>query len=303
MNEIVKRYSGNPIITIDDIPGTCRSVFNPGVIKFNGQYLLIMTVRGLDNLPKLWIATSKDGYHFTAQKTPLSLPEDETYKKYEFCNYDTRIVKIEDIYYFTYAVSGFLGVRIGIAKTTDFKAFERVSFFSEVGNHNVVLFPRKINNRYVCLDRPQDGSLKNIWISYSPDLIYWGDSKIVMENRPGFWDGSKIGAGPPPIETQKGWLEIYHGVNDIASGPIYQLGCVLLDLNDPSKVIARGRYPILYPKEIYEQIGFIPNVVFSCGAIFEEDTGELKIYYGVCDQCICMATSQVDELIQVCFDR
>ena len=262
MKEIFTRNPGNPIITIDDIPGGCRSVFNPGATKFNGKYLLMMTVRGMTNLPGPWVATSDDGIHFTPEDHPVKLPEDERYSKYEFCNYDPRITKIEDDYYITYAISGHLGCRIGILKTADFKKFERVSFVHEVGNHNVVLFPEKIKGMYACLDRPQQDSTRNMWVSYSPDLVHWGNSDIVMASREGYWDGGKVGSGIPPIKTSKGWLEIYHGVFDVQSGPMYELGCVLMDLEDPSKVIARGRFPVLYPKEIYELTGYIPNVVF-----------------------------------------
>jgi predicted GH43/DUF377 family glycosyl hydrolase len=303
MKEIFTRHPGNPIITTDDIPGGCRSVFNPGAVFFNGKYILMMTVRSIDNLPKLWVATSCDGINFKAEDHPVDLPKDERYSKYEFCNYDPRITKIDGEYYVTYAISGFFGCRIGILKTADFQKFERVSFVHEVGNHNVVLFPEKIRGMYACLDRPQHGSIMNMWVSYSPDLIHWGESDAVITSREGFWDGGKIGAGIPPIKTPKGWLEIYHGVRESGGSPMYQLGCILMDLEDPSKVIARGRYPILYPKETHELTGFIPNVVFTAGAILEEKTGELKLYYGACDQCICLATAKLDDIIEACYQE
>ena len=302
MKEIFTRNPGNPIITTNDIPGGCRSVFNPGATKFNGKYLLMMTVRGMDNLPKPWVAASDDGVHFTPEDHPVELPADERYSKYEFCNYDPRITRIDSEYYITYAISGFYGCRIGILKTADFKKFERVSFVHEVGNHNVVLFPEKIKGMYACLDRPQHGSTMNMWVSYSPDLIHWGNSDIVMESREGLWDGDKIGSGIPPIKTSKGWLEIYHGVRESGGSPLYQLGCVLLDLEDPSKVIARGHFPILYPKEMYELTGFLPNVVFTAGAV-PEDTGELKLYYGACDQCICLATANLEDIVEACYKK
>jgi beta-1,4-mannooligosaccharide/beta-1,4-mannosyl-N-acetylglucosamine phosphorylase len=303
MKEVLRRYSNNPIIDIDDIPGgNARSVFNPGAVKFNGKYILLMTVRSMDNLPKYGLATSDDGYKFSIAEKPLSLPEDEEYSKYEFCNYDPRITKLGDFYCLTYAISGFLGCRIGIMRTKDFVNFERVSFVHEVGNHNVALFPEKINGLYACLDRPQSDLSKNMWISYSPDLVFWGKSKSLLEARPGFWDGSKVGAGPPPIKTPRGWLIIYHGVNDTVTGPIYQLGCAILDLEDPSRILARKKDPILFPKELHEQVGFISNVVFSNGAILDEESGELKIYYGACDQCICLATVNIKELVDSCFE-
>ena len=140
-----------------------------------------------------------------------------------------------------------------------------------------------------------------MWISYSPDLIYWGNAQCVMETRPGYWDAERIGAGPPPIETEKGWLQIYHGVKRTPGGKIYRLGCALFDLEDPSKLIARSTMPIISPSDWYERTGDVPNVIFSCGVIVEE-SGEVKIYYGSADTCICLATASLNDLIDDCFN-
>ena len=137
------------------------------------------------------------------------------------------------------------------------------------------------------------------WISYSDDLVYWGDSRVVFESRPGYWDAAKVGPGAPPFQTEKGWLLIYHGVKNTSAGPIYRLGVALFDLENPAKLIGRSEEPILSPTEDYERIGDVPNVVFTCGAILEKD-GEVKIYYGASDTSICLATAHIDNLLSLC---
>ena len=131
---------------------------------------------------------------------------------------------------------------------------------------------------------------------HTSDLIHWGDSKVVFETRPGYWDADRIGPGAPPIRTEKGWLLIYHGVKKTSAGPIYRLGVALLDIENPAKLIGRSEEPILSPTEYYERVGEVPNVVFTCGAILEKE-GEIKIYYGAADTSICIVTAHVDDLL------
>ena len=190
------------------------------------------------------------------------------------------------------------GPCLALAKTTDFKSFERIDLVSEPENKDGVLFPKKIRGRFARLDRPHAG-LGNMWISYSEDLKMWGDHRVVMTGVSGRWDCDRIGASCPPIETPEGWLEIYHGVKCTSGGPIYRLGVALLDLEDPSKVIGRSVVPILSPREYYERIGDIGNVVFSCAAIPDERHG-LIVYYGAGDTCICVGTTTIEELICRC---
>jgi predicted GH43/DUF377 family glycosyl hydrolase len=172
---------------------------------------------------------------------------------------------------------------------------ERIGLISEPINKNAVLFPKKFNGKFVRLDRPMATGIAT-WISYSHDLIHWGDSKVVFETRPGFWDSDRIGPGAPPIRTEKGWLLIYHGVKKTSAGPIYRLGVVLLDIKNPAKLIGRSAESILSPTEYYERVGEVPNVIFTCGAVLEKD-GEVKIYYGAADTSICLAIAHVDDLL------
>ena len=180
-----------------------------------------------------------------------------------------------------------------------FKDFERVALVSEPGNKDGALFDRKINGRYVRLDRPIGAGVGNMWISYSPDLMNWGDSKLLATTRDGYWDTTRIGASAQPIETDEGWLEIYHGVKDTASGPIYRLGTLLLDKDDPSRVLGRSAIPILSPRMDYERIGDVGNVVFSCGALPHEN-GDVYIYYGAADTSICLGICSMEDLIASC---
>jgi predicted GH43/DUF377 family glycosyl hydrolase len=167
---------------------------------------------------------------------------------------------------------------------------------SEPGNKDGVLFPRKIKGRYARLDRPIGLGRGSIWVSYSPDLLNWGDSELVMTPRDGYWDSFRVGASVPPIETKDGWLEVYHGVSMSDWGPIYRIGTVMLDLDDPSKVIKRGSMPILSPREDYERIGDVPNVCFASGAVVGK-AGNVKVYYGAADTSICVASCTMEQLL------
>ncbi|MBU0478982.1 glycoside hydrolase family 130 protein [bacterium] len=313
VKDILKRYSKNPILTADDIPYKCKYVYNAGAIKYNGKYVLLLRtdIYSPDKEVRkpaqicLGLATSKDGYNFQVEKEPVMIPNEEEGKYI----YDPRITQIDDTYYVLYANSTeYHEIRLGIASTRDFKDFERISL-SRPDLRNGALFPEKINGYYVRLDRPflhprmSAGSPfpLDIWISYSPDLIFWGKSKPLFRAANCPWGQTKVGPGAPPVKTKKGWLEIFHGVGISEKGKTYRLGCMLLDLKNPSKIIGVAKEPILEPVEEYEKEGYVPNVVFTCGAI-PEDNGELKIYYGGADACVCIATANIDDLISLCLE-
>jgi len=210
---------------------------------------------------------------------------------------DPRATFIEGTYYVMYTAYSSYGPRIALAKTDDFHTFERIALVSEPGNKDGVLFPEKIDGLYVRLDRPIGLGVGSIWISYSKDLSNWGHSKVLISPRKGYWDSYRVGASAPPIKTEWGWLEIYHGVQMTSAGPVYRVGTALLDLEDPSRVIGRCKVPLLSPREDYERIGDVPNVVFACGAIVEPN-GEVKMYYGAADTCLCVATAKLEDIIR-----
>jgi len=226
--------------------------------------------------------------------------------------YDPRITRIEDSFYIIFAMDMDSGCQLGLAKTDDFKSFSFLGIISTEDNRNGVLFPEKINGKYIRLDRPNITKLSEgptsgstIVVSESDDLLHWRTVGPVIKGRFHFWD-ELIGAGPPPIKTKKSWLQIYHGIaTHFASSNIYQAGVMLLDLKNPSKVIGRGKYNILEPREIYELVGQVPNVVFPCGAIvenidkngFAEYNSKILVYYGAADTSIGLALTTVEDLI------
>jgi len=299
---LVTRYQGNPILTKDDIPYPVQTVHNAGMTKFDGRYIMLFRSHLDTGRSIIGLAESEDGFDFKARSEPFMVPGREPV----FCEYeafgveDPRITYLEGEYYITYSAYSQHGVRIGLAKTRDFESVERVSLITQADYRNTVLFPEKIGGRYVKLDRPHsDISPWSIWISYSPDLRHWGDSRLVMKPVPYHWDEMKIGPGAPPIRTEKGWLSIYHGVFPTMAGHVYRLGAALHKLDDPAQILGVGDRWILQPEDPWEITGYVPNVVFTCGAVPEDD-GTLKIYWGGADKVMCAGTAVIDELVELC---
>jgi len=302
--EFVTRYANNPILTKDDIPYKVETVHNAGVAKFNGKYIMLFRSHKDNGRSIIGIAESDDGFSFKARPEPFMTPStDGIFAEYEaFGVEDPRITHMEGTYYITYSAYSKHGVRIGLAKTADFESVERVAFITQADYRNTVIFPEKIGGRYVKLDRPHsDISPWSIWISYSQDLLYWGDSQVVIKPVQYHWDEMKIGPGAPPIRTDKGWLNIYHGVFPTMDGSIYRLGVALHKLDDPAVVLGVGDRWILQPQDPWEVTGYVHNVVFTCGAVAEDD-GTVKIYWGGADSVMCAGTAIIDELVELCLN-
>ncbi|MDD5680191.1 MAG: glycoside hydrolase family 130 protein [Candidatus Omnitrophica bacterium] len=298
-SRILKRYKGNPIITPRDLPGA-GAIYNCGATMFRGKYLLLLSTYDCNTIASMHVATSEDGASFKIrEKSFIETSTDPEFKEYDGWTIDPRITKIGDVYYIVYPAYSRNGVVGMLGKTIDFEKFERIDIISLPDNRCPVLFPEKINGRYVRLDRPV-GQVRpgQIWISYSPDLVHWGHHRLLMDFGRDVWNKLKIGPCAPPIKTEKGWLMIYHGVCEW--GSIYSLGCALLDLENPAKIIGMAPGYILTPEEPYEISGRVSNVVFSAGAVVDEKTGELKIYYGAADTCIGLATAPLMELVEAC---
>src|SRR5690554_5419098 len=299
---IVKRYEGNPILTKEQVPYPVATVHNAGVARFNDEYIMLFRSHRMNGRSILGLARSSDGYRFTVEPEPFMVPaQEEPFAAYEaFGVEDPRITFIDGEYLITYSAYSRHGVRIGLAKTKDFQTVERFALITEVDYRNVVIFPEKFNGLYARLDRPHSEiSPWSVWISYSPDLRYWGDSRLVMKPEPYHWDEMKIGPGAPPVKTEKGWLNIYHGVFPTMDGSVYRLGVALHDLNDPAKILGVGDNWILQPEEPYEITGYVHNVVFTCGAVPEDD-GTVKIYWGGADTVMCVGTARIDDLVDLC---
>jgi len=304
----VKRFEGNPVLTGKDFPDeySILHCFNSGAVKFRGRYLMLCRLEDAALRPYFWVAESDDGFNFKPRSEPVSMPSDNpAFAKYASINYyDPRITEIDGTHYIMHACHSKHDCRLSLLKTNDFETFEWLGYVSDPGNRNGILFPEKINGLYARLDRPQtswDGG--NMWISYSPDLIHWGQSDCVLENSSVRWAWCKVGGGCPPIKTEHGWLNLFHGVRtQCKSHYVYQSGVCLHDLEDPKKIIALSEKPILTPTTDYEMTGQTPSVCFITGAILEED-GTLKVYYGGADTVMCAGTTRLDTLIDLCHNR
>lgn len=302
---IVKRYKNNPILTKKDVPYQVATVHNAGMVKYNDKYIMLFRSHLHNGRSVIGIAQSKDGYNFKVEAEPFLKPSsDGVFGEYEeYGVEDVRISKIDDDFLLTYSAYSRHGVRIGLAKTKDFKTVERISLITQSDLRNVVIFPEKIDGLYVRLDRPHSEISKwSVWISYSPDLIHWGNSKVIIKPETYHWDEMKIGPGATPIKTERGWLNIYHGVFETMSGVVYRLGVALHDLGDPSKILGVSDEWILQPEDAWEITGYVPNVVFTCGAIPEPD-GSVKIYWGGADSVMCVGSANINELIDLCLTK
>jgi len=251
--------------------------------------------------PHLHFGRSDDGIVWQIEHEKIAWQDPEGNPVTNSYAYYPRLVHLDDAYYITWC-DDFPGPSIGLGVTRDFVRFTKLERPLMPFNRNGVLFPRKIRGHYVMLSRPSDSGhtpFGDIVLSHSPDLVYWGRHRLVMRRGgEGWWQGVKIGAGPVPIETSEGWLLFYHGVSGPCNGFVYSMGAALLDLDDPSRVIARGRDYLLTPEMPYETVGFVPNVVFPCAALCDAATGRITIYYGAADTYTAIAFAYLDEVLE-----
>lgn len=211
---------------------------------------------------------------------------------------DCRVSQLGDTYYLTFTAVSANGVGVGLRTTVNWKEFNRYGMMLPPHNKDCAIFEEKINGLYYALHRPSSVDIGGnyIWIASSPDGVHWGDHKCIIRTREGAWDSKRVGAGAAPIKTAKGWLEIYHGANEKHQ---YCLGAFLMDLEDPSKVIARTEDPIMVPTEIYETSGFFGNVVFTNGHTIEADGDTVTVYYGAADEFVCGAHFSLNEILSL----
>ncbi|RBQ06238.1 glycoside hydrolase family 130 protein [Pedobacter miscanthi] len=259
---------------------------DPRVINYKGADYLT-------TLSHLRLVCSTDGMHFyQPQGYPLlqGIGEDEV-----FGIEDCRVSLIEGTYYLTFTAVSEHGVGVGMRTTKDWKNFENHGMIIPPHNKDCAIFEERINGKFYALHRPSSVALGGnyIWLAESPDGIHWGKHRCIIKTRPAMWDSARVGAGATPIKTADGWLEIYHGANEKHQ---YCLGAFLMDLNDPSKVLARTKDPIMMPKEDYELHGFFGEVVFTNGHVLNGD--ELTIYYGAADEFVCGAKFSLKEILE-----
>jgi beta-1,4-mannooligosaccharide/beta-1,4-mannosyl-N-acetylglucosamine phosphorylase len=301
-NEIVWRYSGNPIVKRDQIPGS-NSIFNSAVIPKDGKFVGIMRSDNTAMEQHLFLAKSDDAINWDIEPNPLPLYDADGNQKGVACGYDPRVCYIDGYYYVTWC-NQYHGPTIGVARSKDFVHFEQLENAFLPFNRNGVLFPRKINGKFVMFSRPSDNGhtpFGDMFLSQSPDMKYWGEHRYVMQAQG--WAWTKLGAGPIPIEIDEGWLLIFHGVGTTCNGMIYSMGAAILDKDEPWKVKYRCKPYIFHPTTTYECVGDVPNVTFPCATLTDAATGRIAIYYGAADTVVGLAFTQVDELVKFIKDN
>ncbi len=263
---------------------------DPRVINYKGQDYLT-------TLSYLRLVFSDDGVHFYEDSKYPPVFGSGFYESFGI--EDCRVATMDDGYYLTFTEVSPVAVGVGMMHTRDFRHFTHEGMIFPPHNKDCALFEEKIDGRYYALHRPSSPELGGnyMWIAESPDRIHWGRHKCVATTRKGFFDSARLGAGASPIRTDEGWLVIYHGAD---SSNRYCLGAMLLDLKDPSRVLARSSEPIMEPVAPYEQTGFFGNVVFTNGQIVDGDT--VHIYYGASDEVICKADFSIKEILAMLKD-
>ena len=303
--DVLWRYSANPVIPRDAL-STSNSIFNSAVVPFKkGKYNFAGVFRCDDTnrRMRIHVGFSVDGLKWDINEEDIRLEGADPEVGEWVYGYDPRVAEIEGKFYVTWC-NGYHGPTIGAAWTEDFETFHQLENAFLPYNRNGVLFPRKINGLYMMLSRPSDTGhtpFGDVFISQSPDMKFWGCHRHVMSTVKGdesAWQSTKIGAGPIPIETDEGWLLIYHGVLTTCNGYVYRMGCALLDKDQPWKVLYRTKDYIMAPWELYECVGDVPNVVFPCATLADAATGRIAIYYGCADTVTGIAFTTADELMR-----
>jgi predicted GH43/DUF377 family glycosyl hydrolase len=301
--ELFHRNKLNPILTADNWPYPVNSVFNAGATLLkDGTTLLLCRVEDRSGISHFCAARSSngiDGWKIDSKPTLLSNPDNFPEELWGI--EDPRITFVKELKKYVIVFTAFTrdGPGVALALTKDFKKFERYGVIMPPEDKDAALLPYRINGNWAMIHRPVSAARAHMWISYSPDLKNWGKHILMMDARKGaWWDANKIGLSPPPIETSKGWLIIYHGVKQTCAGCIYRLGLALFDLNRPEICLKRGTEWIFAPEESYEQHGDVGNVVFPCGYTIAPDGDTLNIYYGAADTSIAHATGSIKEMLK-----
>lgn len=306
VDELFHRFDQNPILTADEWPYPCNSVFNPAAVKrSSGETLLLVRVEDLRGFSHLTTARSPNGFtDWQIDPRPTLLPDPKERPEELWGIEDPRAVWVEELgsYVVTYTAFSQDGPLVAMAQTKDFRTFHCQGPVMPPEDKNAALFPRRINDQWLLLHRPASAHAAkrpHIWASRSKDLEYWSDPRPLLGARDGgWWDHTRIGIAGPPLETPEGWLLFYHGVRATVAGSIYRVGLVLLDLEDPFRVIRRSGPWLLSPSAPYERAGDVPNVVFPCGVIYDADLDRLRLYYGAADTCVAVATCSLSDLLQ-----
>jgi predicted GH43/DUF377 family glycosyl hydrolase len=301
-DNLFRRYESNPILSAADWFYPAHTVFNPGATRLaDGTTLLLCRVedrRGHSHLCAARSANGIDGW--VVDREPTLLAEPDTHPEELWGIEDPRITYVPELekYAIAYTAFGRGGPGVSLALTQDFRSFQRCGLIMQPDDKDAALLPRRIDGNFALVHRPITDSGAHIWISYSPDLRNWGSRKLMLAARKGaWWDANKIGLSPPPIETDRGWLVIYHGVRHTPAGCLYRLGLALFAIDQPEHCLLRGDSWIFGPQAPYERQGDVGNVAFPCGYTIGPDGDTINLYYGAADSSIALATGSVGELL------
>ncbi|HLF28487.1 MAG TPA: glycosidase [Anaerolineae bacterium] len=300
--ELFCRHKPNPILTAADWPYPAHSVFNPGATLLpDGTTLLLCRVEDRRGHSHLCVARSANGVDdWQIDSQPSLLADPKHFPEELWGIEDPRITYLPELsrYAVVYTAYTRAGPGVALALTEDFYHFERYGVIMSPEDKDAALLPHRIGEHWALIHRPVSYPGAHMWISYSPDLRHWGSHKLILEaRRGGWWDANKIGLSPPPIETPQGWLVIYHGVRQTASGSLYRLGLALFDLHTPERCLKRGDEWVFGPEEPYERRGDVDNVVFPCGYTLAPDGDTLYLYYGAADTSIALATGSIRAML------
>ncbi|MBQ8318887.1 MAG: glycoside hydrolase family 130 protein [Lachnospiraceae bacterium] len=293
------RHSENPIIKRNPVKGVSR-IFNSAVMPYEGKFVGVFRGEQNNGIPHIYLGFSDDAINWNINEEKIPFVDENGNPFMPKYAYDPRLVKVEDTYYVMWCTD-FYGASIGMAKTKDFKTFVRIENPFIPFNRNAVLFPRKVNGNFMMLSRPSDSGhtpFGDIFLSESPDMVYWGKHRHVMGRNDKWWENIKIGGGAAPIETSEGWLLFYHGVTGTCNGFVYSIGGAILDIDNPSIVKYRCSNYLITPEEWYEERGFTPNVCFPCATLCDDATGRIAIYYGAADSYVGVAYTKLDEIVE-----
>ena len=304
INSPLWRYKDNPIIGRNPLPGVAR-IFNSAVMPYEGKFVGVFRGEQTNGVPYIYLGWSQDAIHWDFEPNKIPFVDEAGKPFMPIYAYDPRLVKVEDTYYIIWC-QDFYGAAIGVAKTKDFKHFVRIENPFLPFNRNAVLFPRKVHGNFMMMSRPSDSGhtpFGDIFISESPDMVFWGKHRHVMSRGNSWWEGLKIGGGAAPIETSEGWLLFYHGVTQTCNGYVYSIGGAILDIDEPSKVKYRCNNYLLTPEEWFEERGFVPNVTFPCATLHDPASGKIAVYYGAADSYVGLAFGYLDEIIDYIKDN
>lgn len=298
-NELFKRYEGNPILKPQDWPYPANAVFNPAAIKLNNETLLVVRVEDMRGFSHLTVARSADGFTDWQIDSGPTMEADPNSREEKWGLEDPRIVWLEEQKQFAITYTSFSegGPVVSLAITKNFKNFARLGTLLPPEDKDACLLPRRFRGRFALIHRPIVRGEAHMWLSFSPDLKHWGDHRLLVKTRPAYWDCHRVGLACQPIETPHGWLVFYHGVRSTTGGAIYRLGLVLLDLEEPWKVLRRSDEWVLGPRAMYERLGDVSGVVFPTGVTVTKETDQLNLYYGAADCTVAVAMARFSEVL------